>query len=178
MRSWDCATILPIRPPARLAGKLPTVLYCPAEGCPSGLRCRSRKAVSPKRAPWVRIPPLPPYVSLVCFSSGGVPYRPILRDWKSRVPKAPWVRIPPPPPPASSAAAIYHMMQPRFRFPPLPLRRIVRREDAVLRVNWIANVARNSPQHTGAWRRTVVYARLRQRAERLPATRTSGKPIE
>ena len=39
------------------------MLYCPAEGCPSGLWCRSRKAVCLNRAPRVRIPPLPPGMS-------------------------------------------------------------------------------------------------------------------
>src|SRR5262249_5197807 len=51
-----------------LAGKLRTVLYCAAEGCPSGLRCRSRKAVRLKRSPWVRIPPLPPQKPVSCAS--------------------------------------------------------------------------------------------------------------
>ena len=36
------------------------MIYCAAEGCPSGLWCRSRKAVCLNRAPRVRIPPLPP----------------------------------------------------------------------------------------------------------------------
>ena len=41
-------------------GRFGAVLYCAAEGCPSGLWYRSRKAACLNRAPWVRIPPLPP----------------------------------------------------------------------------------------------------------------------
>ena len=55
--------------PRFLASPFANMLYSPAEGCPSGLRCRSRKAVCLNRAPRVRIPPLPPGWSV--FMAGG-----------------------------------------------------------------------------------------------------------